>query len=143
MKSVRTSEKLVLGRKMNCAVVSTLISLAFVSQAFAVLRPRFPIKPAAPSNGELIIIGDDLVLRSAKKPLMHHRGPGTVGSAWTAGYGLCEEGCPLRRLRSHTDLHAHEPGNVIERTSRNVISSSVNRFRRRQLYSRHSLAAGL
>jgi hypothetical protein len=74
MKSVRTSEKLVLGRKMNCAVVSTLISLAFVSQAFAVLRPPFPIKPAAPSNGELIIIGDDLVLRSAKKPLMHHRG---------------------------------------------------------------------
>ena len=60
--------------QMKCAVVSALVSLAFVSQAFAVLRPLFPIKPAAPFNGELIVIGDDLVLRSAKKPLMHPRG---------------------------------------------------------------------
>ena len=60
--------------KMKGAVVSTLISVAFVSQAFAVLRPLFPIKPAAPFNGELIVIGDDLVLRSARKPLMHDRG---------------------------------------------------------------------
>ena len=59
--------------QMKCAVVSAFVSLTFVSQAFAVLRPLFPIKPAAPSNGELIIIGDDLVLRSAKKPPMHHR----------------------------------------------------------------------
>ena len=66
--------KTVTAMKMKCAAVSTLISLAFVSQAFAVLRPLFPIKPAAPSDGELIVIGDDLVLRSAKKPLMHHRG---------------------------------------------------------------------
>ena len=54
--------------KMKCAVVSTLITLVFVSQAFAVLRPLFPVKPAAPFNGELIVIGDDLVLRSTKKP---------------------------------------------------------------------------
>ena len=66
--------KTVTATKMKCAVVSTLISLAFVSQAFAVLRPLFPIKPAAPFNGELIVIGDDFVLRSTKKPLMHHRG---------------------------------------------------------------------
>ena len=66
--------KAVFTTKMKCAVVSTLISLAFVSQAFAVLRPLFPIKPAAPFNGELIVIGDDLALRSAKKPLLHHRG---------------------------------------------------------------------
>ena len=65
--------KTVTATKMKCAVVSTLISLAFVSQAFAVLRPLFPIKPAAPFNGELIVIGDDFVLRSTKKPLMHHR----------------------------------------------------------------------
>ena len=61
--------------KMKCAVASTLISLVFVSQASAVLRPLFPIKPSAPFNGELIVIGDDLVLRSTKKPLLHHRGP--------------------------------------------------------------------
>jgi hypothetical protein len=66
--------KPVLTTQMKCAVVSALISLAFVSQAFAVLRPLFPVKPAAPFNGELILIGDDLVLRAAKKPLMHHRG---------------------------------------------------------------------
>ena len=60
--------------QMKCAVVSAFVSLMFVSQAFAVLRPLFPIKPAAPFNGELIVIGDDFVLRSAKKPLMHHRG---------------------------------------------------------------------
>ena len=66
--------KAVLATKMKCVVVSTLISLVFVSQTFAVLRPLFPIKPAAPFNGELIVVGDDLVLRSTKKPLMHHRG---------------------------------------------------------------------
>jgi hypothetical protein len=66
--------KIVGATKMTCAVVSAFVSLAFVSQAFAVLRPLFPIKPAAPFNGELIVIADDLVLRSAKKPLMHHRG---------------------------------------------------------------------
>ena len=59
--------------KTKCAVASTLISLVFASQASAVLRPLFPIKPSAPFNGELIVIGDDFVLRSTKKPLMHHR----------------------------------------------------------------------
>ena len=58
---------------MKCAVVSAFVSLAFVSQAFAVLRPLFPIKHTAPFNGEVIVIGDDFVLRSAKKPLLHHR----------------------------------------------------------------------
>jgi hypothetical protein len=61
--------------KMKCAGVAILISVAFASQAFAVLRPLFPVKPAAPFNSELIVIGDELVLRSAKKPPMHHRGP--------------------------------------------------------------------
>jgi hypothetical protein len=59
--------KLFLATRMKCAVVSALISLAFVSQAFAVLRPLFPAKPAPPLNGELIIIGDDSVMRVCKK----------------------------------------------------------------------------
>jgi hypothetical protein len=63
--------KTVAARKMRCAVVATLVSLVFVSQASAVLRPLFPIKPAAPFNGDLIVKGDELVLRSAKKPPMH------------------------------------------------------------------------
>jgi hypothetical protein len=58
--------------KTKCAVVAILIALAFASQASAVLRPLFPIKPSAPFNGEFIVIGDHLVLRCAQKPLMHH-----------------------------------------------------------------------
>jgi hypothetical protein len=60
--------------KINCAVVCAFVSLTFLSQASAVLRPLFPIKPEAPSSGELIIIGDEFVLRPAKKPPLHHRG---------------------------------------------------------------------
>jgi len=52
--------------KMKCAIAFTLISLVFASQASAVLRPLFPIKPSAPFNGEVIVIGDELVLRSTK-----------------------------------------------------------------------------
>src|SRR6476646_1960946 len=54
-----TSVKPFLATKMKCVVVSALISIAFVSQAFAVLRPLVPAKPAPPFNGELIITGDD------------------------------------------------------------------------------------
>ena len=68
MKGTRTSAKLVGAMKVKCAVVSALVSFAFVSQAFAVLRPPFPAKPAAPLDGELIIVGDDLAPESAKMP---------------------------------------------------------------------------
>jgi hypothetical protein len=63
----------VLATEIKCAVVSALVSLAFVSQGFAVLRPLFPIKPAAPVNGEYIVVGDELVLRPAKKAPANHR----------------------------------------------------------------------
>ena len=60
--------KLFLATKMKCAVVSALISVAFVSQALAVLRPLFPAKPAPPFNGEvIIIIEDDSVMGVCKK----------------------------------------------------------------------------
>ena len=76
MKTIRNSAKLGGAMKVKCAVVSTLVSLAFLSPAFAVLRPPFPAKPAAPLDGELIIIGDDLVPESAKTPAAaHHRAP--------------------------------------------------------------------
>ena len=61
-----TSVKLFLATKMKCAVVSALVSLVFVSQAFAVLRPLVPTRPAPPFNGELIIIGDDSVMGCKK-----------------------------------------------------------------------------
>ena len=66
--------KVVLATQIKCALVSAFVSLAFVSQTSAVLRPLFPIKPVAPTNGEVIVIGGELVLRSAKKPVLHHRG---------------------------------------------------------------------
>jgi hypothetical protein len=47
---------------MKPALVLILISLAFASQAFAVLRPLFPAEPAPQFNGELIIKAGDLVL---------------------------------------------------------------------------------
>jgi hypothetical protein len=66
-----TAVKLFLATKTKCAVVSALISLAFVSQAFTVLRPLFPVKPAPPFNGEVIIIEDDSVMGCARKRLVY------------------------------------------------------------------------
>ena len=62
-----TAVKLFLATKMKCAVVSALISIAFVSQAFAVLRPLFPAKPAPPFNGEVIVVEDDSVMEVCTK----------------------------------------------------------------------------
>ncbi len=63
-----------LATTMKCAVVSALISLVFVSHAFAVLRPLVPAKPAPPFNGEVIIIGDDSVMGCVSKRLVYHPG---------------------------------------------------------------------
>jgi hypothetical protein len=64
----------ILATKIKCAAVFVLISLAFLSEASAVLRPLFPIKPVGPTDGE-VVIGDELVLRSQKKPMLHHGSP--------------------------------------------------------------------
>ena len=66
--------KVVLATQIKCALACAFVSLALVSQTSAVLRPLFPIKPVAPTNGEVIVIGDELVLQSARKPLLHHWG---------------------------------------------------------------------
>jgi hypothetical protein len=44
---------------MKCATVFVLVCIAFVTPAFAVLRPLFPAKPAPPFSGELTAIGND------------------------------------------------------------------------------------
>jgi hypothetical protein len=85
--------KIVGATKMKWAAVSTLISLVFVSQTFAVFRPPFPAKPAAPFDGDLIIIGDDLMLESTKTPAASPE-LGCAANAWKERYGLCPEGCP-------------------------------------------------
>jgi hypothetical protein len=59
---------------MKCAVLCAVVLLEFTSQASAVLRPLFPFRPAPPSNGELIVIEDEVALRSAKKPPPHRPG---------------------------------------------------------------------
>jgi len=51
--------KVFLSPKMKCAAMSALISIASLSQAFAVLRPPVPAKPEPPFNGEPISIEDD------------------------------------------------------------------------------------
>lgn len=51
--------KVLLSMKMKCVVISALISIASLTQAFAVLRPLVPVKPAPPFNGEPITIEDD------------------------------------------------------------------------------------
>ncbi len=44
-----------------------IVSVALTSQALAVLRPRFPIKPTPPFRGDMIVIGDDLLQDTPKK----------------------------------------------------------------------------
>ena len=81
-----TSVKPFLATKMKCAVVSALISLVFVSQSFAVLRPLFPAKPAPPFNGELITIGDDSVVGAQENALhmirARHRSQRVDAAPW-------------------------------------------------------------
>jgi len=74
MKNVGTSVNAFLATKMKFALVFTLISLAAVSQAFAVLRPLFPAKPAPPITGEGIIIGDDLMREEQSNSYQWWRG---------------------------------------------------------------------
>jgi hypothetical protein len=63
----RTSIKVFAAANVKRAAVPMLVSLALASQAFALLRPLFPVKPAPPFSGDMIVIGDDLIRRSAKK----------------------------------------------------------------------------
>jgi hypothetical protein len=52
---------------MKCAATITVISIALVSQAFAVLRPLFPAKSAPPFNGGAIATGDHWIRNLPKK----------------------------------------------------------------------------
>ena len=88
--------------KIECAVAAAFVSLAFASQALAVLRPMFPIKPMAPSDGELIVIGDELVLRLTKKTSDASPKPCLVASPWTAGIVDAHQLIETRRLASAT-----------------------------------------
>jgi hypothetical protein len=58
--------KVFFAARMKCAVVSALISIAFESQAFAVLRPLFPTKPEPPFSGEAIAVPNFATERHVK-----------------------------------------------------------------------------
>jgi hypothetical protein len=51
---------------MKCAAMILMVSVAFVSQGFAVLRPLVPAKAAPPFSGELIVIGNDSIHHPVK-----------------------------------------------------------------------------
>jgi hypothetical protein len=56
------------------APTSTITITKTKSPAFAVLRPLFPVRPAPPFSGEVIAIGDDLIVGSAKEHQLKYRG---------------------------------------------------------------------
>jgi hypothetical protein len=101
MKNAGTFVNVILAAKMNCAVVFSLISFAFVSQAFAVLRPLFPAKPVPPFDGEVIIIGDNLVLGLKRTP----GNPETMATTKSRGKltGLS------KRIRSEASFYSPTP----------------------------------
>ena len=57
----KTSVKVFLSTKVKCAVISALIFIASLAQAFAVLRPLVPAKPAPPFSAEPIVIEGDSI----------------------------------------------------------------------------------
>jgi hypothetical protein len=52
---------------MKTSALSVLLSLAFIGQAFAIIRPPYPVKPMPPYHGRFIVIGDDAKSQTASK----------------------------------------------------------------------------
>ena len=53
---------------MKTFALGVLVTLAFVAQGFAILRPPYPAKPAPPYHGgNFILIGDDAKSQNAAK----------------------------------------------------------------------------
>ena len=52
---------------MRCTAVIIVVSIAFGSQAFAVLRPLFPAKAGPPFGAEAIVIGNGPIHHPAKQ----------------------------------------------------------------------------
>jgi hypothetical protein len=56
------------GQIMKRAIaLGLLLSLVLVSPTFAILRPRYPVKPTAPDQGHWIIIGGDALKTPPQK----------------------------------------------------------------------------
>ena len=94
--------------KIKCAAVAILIALAFASEASAVLRPLFPIKPSAPFNGELIVVGDELVPAIRKTASDTSPGSGTLWSAWTRAIAFVTTAVPCAGCLSQRSPRAED-----------------------------------
>jgi hypothetical protein len=44
---------------MKSLALGVLLSLSLMAQAFAIIRPPYPVKPMPPYHGRFIVIGDD------------------------------------------------------------------------------------
>jgi hypothetical protein len=53
---------------MKRVVLGLVLGLALCSQAGAIIRPPFPIKPSPPYHGHVIVIGDDSIQQAPPKP---------------------------------------------------------------------------
>jgi hypothetical protein len=53
---------------MKTLFIGVLLTLAFGTQAFAIIRSPYPAKPMPPSHGHFILIGDDAKWQAAVKP---------------------------------------------------------------------------
>jgi hypothetical protein len=52
---------------MKPLALCVLLSLALIGQAFAIIRPPYPVKPMPPYHGRFIVIGDDARSQNVSK----------------------------------------------------------------------------
>jgi hypothetical protein len=81
---------------MKCALVTVLLSIALLSQAFAVLRPLFPVKPTPPLSEELTVTRDELgaidlnrLSGSGEPPCLFHNATRGAQRLWCNTIGKC------------------------------------------------------
>lgn len=52
---------------MKTFALGVLLSLVLLAQAFAIIRPPYPVKPTPPYQGRFIVISDDAKTGTADK----------------------------------------------------------------------------
>ena len=53
---------------MKRVVLGVAVAVALCSQAWAIIRPPFPVKPTPPDRGHMIIIGNDSIQQAPPRP---------------------------------------------------------------------------
>ncbi len=52
---------------MKSLALGVLLSLVLIGQAFAIIRPPYPVKPMPPYHGRFVVIGDDARLQTVAR----------------------------------------------------------------------------